>query len=282
MKRLMTVLFNVVFAAGLCGTVVAGSIEPSGPPTAGSGMYTLQNLYDYIVSGTALEATTSFQEPASAPGTTMKSTKEIGDMLKSLYEQCPVTAADVKSGVKFFCTQSGSWGVQTGTAQLVPTPTPTPTLTPTPTPTSTITPTPTPTWNQGACQAKSGYWAPKNDGTGQSGCWLRTTSSGGNCNTLCGNSNLQCVQTEWDDTNYVVLTQYFGTHPHITSGSCNAAQESPWYHESGYPSQCPYGFITRADGKQWGVYGPPAGQTCGLDAHTTGGWMGYRICVCAP
>ncbi|MCX6355144.1 MAG: fibrinogen-like YCDxxxxGGGW domain-containing protein [Candidatus Aureabacteria bacterium] len=140
MKRLMTVLFNVVFAAGLCGIVVAGSIEPSGPPTSGSGMYTLQNLYDYLTSGTALTVQGSFQEPSAAPGSTMKTTKEIGDALKSMYEQCPATAANVESGVKFYCHVSGSWGVQTGTLVVPPTPTATSTITPTLTPTPTITP----------------------------------------------------------------------------------------------------------------------------------------------
>ncbi|MCX6355143.1 MAG: hypothetical protein NTZ78_09610 [Candidatus Aureabacteria bacterium] len=126
MRRVTVVVVSVMFAAGLCGIVVAGSIEPSGPPTAGSGMYTLQNLYDYLMSGTALTVQGSFQEPIVAPGSTMKTTKEIGDALKSSYEQCSTTAvANVESGKPFFCTQPGSWGVQTGTLVVPPTPTPT-------------------------------------------------------------------------------------------------------------------------------------------------------------
>ncbi|MCX6355861.1 MAG: hypothetical protein NTZ78_13310 [Candidatus Aureabacteria bacterium] len=133
MKKMITAALSLLFVVCLSYTAVAGSIDAPGSPSAGSGMYTLQNLYDYIVGGTALEVQTSFQEPSAAPGSTMKSTKQIGDALKTSFEQCPVTAADVKLGVKFFCTQSGSWGVQTGTAQLAPTATPTPTSTPEPT-----------------------------------------------------------------------------------------------------------------------------------------------------
>ncbi|MCX6355081.1 MAG: fibrinogen-like YCDxxxxGGGW domain-containing protein [Candidatus Aureabacteria bacterium] len=137
MKKLITAAISLLFAVGLSGLAVAGSLDSPGAPSAGSGMYTLQNLYDYLTSGTALAVQSSFQEPTSGPGSTMKTTKEIGDDIKALFDLCPVSSADVKSGVRFFCTQAGSWGVQTGTAQIVPTPTPTqtPTLTPTATPT---------------------------------------------------------------------------------------------------------------------------------------------------
>ncbi|MCX6353831.1 MAG: hypothetical protein NTZ78_02865, partial [Candidatus Aureabacteria bacterium] len=61
MKKLMTLVFALMFAVGLAGVVIAGSLDAPGAPSEGSGMYTFQNLYDYIVSGTALEAQTSFQ-----------------------------------------------------------------------------------------------------------------------------------------------------------------------------------------------------------------------------
>jgi len=132
MKKLFTAALSLMFVVCLSYTAVAGSLDSPGAPSAGSGMYTLQNLYDYLTSGAALTVQTGFQEPTSAPGSTMKTTKEIGDGVQALFTQCPVTAANVESGVKFFCTQPGSWGVRTGMAQLVPTPTPTPTITPTP------------------------------------------------------------------------------------------------------------------------------------------------------
>ncbi|MCX6353837.1 MAG: fibrinogen-like YCDxxxxGGGW domain-containing protein [Candidatus Aureabacteria bacterium] len=135
MKRLMSVLLSVMFAGGMTGLAIAGSIDSSGPPSSGSGMYTLQNLYDYLTSGTALTVQSSFQEPTSGPSSTMKTTKEIGDDVKFIFDLCSTTtAANVESGKPFFCTQPGSWGVRTGTAIVI---TPTPTLTPTPTPTAT-------------------------------------------------------------------------------------------------------------------------------------------------
>jgi len=126
MKKLITIVLSLLFAASLSYPAIAGSLDSPGAPSAGSGMYTLQNLYDYLTSGTALTVQTSFQEPPSGPTTgTMKSTKQIGDAIKALHDQCLATGADVKSGVTFFCTQPGSWGVRTGTALLMPTPTPT-------------------------------------------------------------------------------------------------------------------------------------------------------------
>ena len=89
-------------------------------------MYTLQQIYDYLTSGAGLTVQSGFQEPASAPGPTMKTLRQLGDDVKSLYEQCDVTAAGVEQGKKFFSTQAGGWGVQTGTGLMQPTPTPGP------------------------------------------------------------------------------------------------------------------------------------------------------------
>ena len=126
MKRFMTVVLGLLVAVSMGGMAIAGSIEPSGPPTGGSGMYTLQNLYDYLTGGTALTIQNSFQEPTSGPGPTMKSTKQIGDDVKALFNICDATGNDVRSGKKFFCTQPGSWGVRTGTLAALPRPTATP------------------------------------------------------------------------------------------------------------------------------------------------------------
>jgi len=116
MKKLLMLVLSVVFAAGLCGTVIAGSIDSTGLPTAGSGMYTLSQIYDYLNSGTAASTPGAFQEPAGTPGPTMKTTRELYDDIKAKLDACTASPADVKSGVKFFSTVAGSWGVQTGTA----------------------------------------------------------------------------------------------------------------------------------------------------------------------
>jgi len=223
MKKLITVALSLLFVVCLSYTAIAGSLDSPGAPSAGSGMYTLQNLYDYIVSGAALDAKTGFQEPAAAPGSTMKTTKEIGDALKASFEECPVTAADVKSGVKFFCTQSGSWGVRTGTAQLVPTPTPTST----PTPSPTLTPTATPTvWDSAACSAKGGYWSktrlPSPD---DYGCWFAATSTGASCTAICTAKSLTCKQANWDDDADCSVCRNF--HPGMTCSGYYGASHSP-------------------------------------------------------
>jgi len=212
MKKLITAALGLLFVVCVSYTAVAGNLDSPGAPSAGSGMYTLQNLYDYIVSGAVLEGQTGFQEPILAPGSTMKTTKEIGDVLKSLYEQCPVTVADVKSGVKFFCTQPGSWGVQTGTAIVI---TPTPTLTPTATPT---------VWGSAACEAKDGYWYATQ--LGYDGCWIKAAVDA-SCTSACQNKGLTCLANNWDiDANATVCKHYF---PEVTEvGGCSAGPLSAW------------------------------------------------------
>jgi len=137
MKKLIMMVLGLMVAVGMAGMAIAGNIDSPGAPSAGSGMYTLQNLYDYLTSGTALTVPGSFQEPGAGPGSTMKSTKQIGDDVKALFVQCNATADKVLQGTKFFCTVAGSWGVKTGTL-----------LCPTPVPTITPIPTATPTWYQ--------------------------------------------------------------------------------------------------------------------------------------
>lgn len=114
MRAALTVALSVICAAGAVCPAVAGDIDPPGAPASGSGMYTFQNLYDYLISGTALVVPETFQGPASGPAPTMKTTKQIGDDIKALFVQCDVTESDVASGKKFFSTQAGSWGVREG------------------------------------------------------------------------------------------------------------------------------------------------------------------------
>ncbi|MEJ2746285.1 MAG: hypothetical protein P8123_11480, partial [bacterium] len=113
MKKLMMTVLGMAVAVSVA---VAGNIDSPGLPSAGSGMYTLQGLYDYLISGTALSVAGSFQEPTAGPASTGKTTKQIGDDIKTLFDQCDATADDVASGKKFFSTASGNWGVKTGTA----------------------------------------------------------------------------------------------------------------------------------------------------------------------
>jgi hypothetical protein len=146
-KRLPASVLGVMIVAGLSGAARAGSIDSPGAPSEGSGMYSLNQIYDYLNSGTAAPAPGPFMEPAAGPGSATKTFKELYEDIKAKLDQCDITPDNVEAGKKFFCTQPGSWGVQTGTLCVLPRPTATPTVTQTPTitPTSTLTPTRTPT-----------------------------------------------------------------------------------------------------------------------------------------
>ncbi|MCX6355139.1 MAG: hypothetical protein NTZ78_09590 [Candidatus Aureabacteria bacterium] len=132
MKRVTVAAVSVMFAVGLCGMVIAGSLDSPGAPSVGSGMHTIGQLYDYLNSGTASSIPSGFQEPAGTPGPTMKTMEEIYQDIKAKFDDCEATAANVESGVHFFSAVPGNWGVQTGTLVVPPTPTITPTITSTP------------------------------------------------------------------------------------------------------------------------------------------------------
>ena len=115
MKRLKMVVSGTMLAVGMSGMVMAGNIDSPGYPSAGSGMYTLKHIYDYLTAGTTATKQTSFQWPTAGPASTMYTTKEIYAAVATPFPQCDATAAYVQSGKKFFCTVAGSWGVKTGT-----------------------------------------------------------------------------------------------------------------------------------------------------------------------
>ncbi|MCX6353621.1 MAG: hypothetical protein NTZ78_01810 [Candidatus Aureabacteria bacterium] len=227
MKKLITAALSLLFVVCVSYTAVAGSIDSPGAPSAGSGMYTLQNLYDYLTSGTALTVQTSFQEPTTGPTAgTMKTTKQIGDAIKALLDQSNVGPDNVESGKRFFCTQAGSWGIQTGTLSALPRPTATPTATTTPTitPTPTITITPTPTWGPDRCATKTGTWSL--DGLGSSGCWFQATSSSVTCNYVCSTEHgLNCLA----NTNDPDCAVCKAINPGNTGCGQLGYSDMPWY-----------------------------------------------------
>lgn len=99
------------------GSVLAGSLNPGADPTgAASQMYTLQQIYDRLNSGTAGDKMTAFTEPASGPGTATMHT------LDEVMAKAPATdangagVADVVSGKTFWGLTAGAWGLKTGTA----------------------------------------------------------------------------------------------------------------------------------------------------------------------
>ena len=94
--------------------VSAGDIDSPGPPSAGSGVYTIEDIYNYLADGTGPTISSTFREPTAGPGPTMKSTKDIYDDVKAKFDQCNATPDQVMDTVKFFSTDAGNWGPRSG------------------------------------------------------------------------------------------------------------------------------------------------------------------------
>jgi hypothetical protein len=99
----------------------AGDINSPGLPGAGSGMYTLQAIHDYLYSGTIPSIAGTFQEPGAGPGSTMINTKDIYNSatgIKTDADNCNAVAADVLAGKTFFATtgitRGTNWGPTSG------------------------------------------------------------------------------------------------------------------------------------------------------------------------
>ena len=88
--------------------------SPGTPPSAGSGLYPLQALYDYLDSGSPPTPATTFQGPMAPPGSTGKTTNEIYDHIRSRFEACDVTPDDVVDTATFFSTDPADWGPRRG------------------------------------------------------------------------------------------------------------------------------------------------------------------------
>ncbi|MCX6355612.1 MAG: hypothetical protein NTZ78_12050 [Candidatus Aureabacteria bacterium] len=264
MKKLITVGLSLMLLVGVSGLAVGGSLDSPGDPSGGSGMYTLQNLYEYLTSGAALTVQTSFQEPTSGPGSTMKTTKEIGDAIKALHDQCNVTADNVELGKTFFCTQSGSWGVRTGRAQVVPTPTP--------------SVTPTPTLGQAGCEAKGGRWAPRNDLGGNYGCWLLGSTYDTSCDTTCGLVSLTCADGYWRDADCAACKLYKGGAAACSVGGCNPNNTAPEYSDccDGCLNRCMTGFGSGDTGGPYTTDESRGHGSCGQAGQN----FQHRLCVC--
>ena len=109
-------LFCIVAALTLLcsGAAQAGNVDSPGAPTTTAGhMPSLQEMYDYLITGAVPGAAHVFQEPAAGPGSTMKSLHDIYTDSKALFDQSTVTAGDVRGSAKYFSTSP--WGIQTGT-----------------------------------------------------------------------------------------------------------------------------------------------------------------------
>ncbi len=103
MKKKLTVLS--VFAAVLFvlpGIIFAGNLEPTAAPSdAGSAMYTLEDIYNYLDTGVAgTKRSGGFTEPSAAPGSTGHTLDEINTKIT---EKC-ITCEGTLNGTRW-CDQ---------------------------------------------------------------------------------------------------------------------------------------------------------------------------------
>ncbi|MCX6355115.1 MAG: hypothetical protein NTZ78_09470 [Candidatus Aureabacteria bacterium] len=258
MRATLVIAVSVLFVAGLCGIVVAGSLDSPGAPTAGSQMYTLLDIYNYLNSGTAAPTPGPFQEPGAGPGSTMKTTRQIYDDIKAKLDQCNATTAyDVALGKPFFCTVAGSWGIQTGKVCIsgTPTPTPTPTFTP---------------MDPAACAALGGWFAAQGSEVPGNGCWFYSASKGLSCDSVCTAKSLRCAHTNWnDDTNASACKHFVTNSPSLFETSASGAY--PMVEPNGWPD---YHGADRCYRRSEGYP-----QNC---SETVDGNYYKRLCVCEP
>lgn len=110
--KILTIIMGAVL---LALTSYAGSLEPPGQPSAGSGMPTLTGIYNQLMNGTVSTPAPSFQEPAAGPTTrTGRTLSEIQGKLPAPDNVNGAATGQVLSGKTYWGLTSGQWGMQTG------------------------------------------------------------------------------------------------------------------------------------------------------------------------
>ncbi len=110
----MAVLIFQMVLSYTCGAL-AGDADSPGEPSGGSGMVTINGLYNYLNAGSTPMTSGSFQMPTTAPGSSMYSIQDIYTNVKAKYDQCNAAPHQVLTGVKYFSADPAHWGPQIGT-----------------------------------------------------------------------------------------------------------------------------------------------------------------------
>ena len=115
----MTHSIRFIAALMLClppaaSPALAGSLDNTGAPAAGSAMPTLGGIYNQLDTGTTATASGAFQEPSAGPAATGKSLSDIKAKLPAV-DTSGAAAADVLSGKTFWGLSSSEWGARSGT-----------------------------------------------------------------------------------------------------------------------------------------------------------------------
>lgn len=97
-------------------TAFAGDLNaPAAPTDAGSAMFTLEDLYNRLLSGTAgSKRGGGFAEPGAAPAGTMHNLNQIMEKAPTV-DAAGAAPVEVLAGKKYWSLTAGQWGPQTGT-----------------------------------------------------------------------------------------------------------------------------------------------------------------------
>ncbi len=105
----------LVLAAMVVGTRAGNTDSPAAPTSAGSAMYTLEDVYNRLDAGTpGAKRTGAFAEPVAGPGSSGHTVDEIMATAPAT-NAAAASASDVLAGKVFWGLNSGSWGQQSGT-----------------------------------------------------------------------------------------------------------------------------------------------------------------------
>jgi len=122
-KSVFATVMAAVFAVLAMTPAFAGNLDQTAAPTdPASAMFTLEDIYQRLATGTAGTKRTSFAGPTAGPiaGT--------GHTLDEVMGKAPAvdaggaSPADVAAGKKFWGLKSGAWGVHTGIGTIATTP----------------------------------------------------------------------------------------------------------------------------------------------------------------
>jgi hypothetical protein len=109
----MVLVLILAFAPG----VFAGDLEPAaGPDDAGSAMYTIEDLYNRLDTGSAgAKRSGAFTEPSSPPGSTGVTLDQVMEMMPAADDTDGALPEDVAAGKTYWSLRGdGTWGQQTG------------------------------------------------------------------------------------------------------------------------------------------------------------------------
>jgi hypothetical protein len=105
----------VITLTSVVAALAGNTDSPGGPTDAGSQMYTLKQIYDRLTTGAAATKMTTFTEPSSGPGSTMRTLDEIMAAAPALDNTNGATTTNVLAGQTFWGLTASQWATQTGT-----------------------------------------------------------------------------------------------------------------------------------------------------------------------